>query len=314
MAPSRLYSYHRIIRKLRLSLLDACDFQCLYCMPEQKKFSLKKDHIEKEKLLSCVKFLIDLGIEEIRITGGEPSLSPNLLYMANELSNLNLKKLGLTSNGVQLKKLLPDLANTNCRHLNISLDSLVPEKFAFITKTNHLEDVLESVFWAKELGFSIKINTVIMRNINEDEIEHFIEFSREHQIEVRFLELMNIGVARNHFGKFFVSADKIIEKMRMKKSWEIEKKEWDSTSFNFLSNDGARIGIIASETKSFCNSCSRLRIDSKGRLRACLMGTEFLDLTKISKDNWFSEISHFLKLKPLDRVEETPHFMNQLGG
>ena len=178
-------------KKLRLSLISSCNQSCFYCREGNNQ--LRKNECSSQELIKICKNLCELGIEEIRLTGGEPLLYPHFEEVLKGLSELPLKKLALTTNGVQLSKFLPLLKRYSCHSLNISLDSLDPKKFLFITKTDSLETVLTAIKEAKNLGFTIKTNTVLMRGINDEEIENFISFSRANQIETRFLELMRLG-------------------------------------------------------------------------------------------------------------------------
>jgi len=304
----------RLIHKLRLSLLDACNLRCLYCMPEEASF------MDKSKLLSSLEIkqmcasLVSLGIDEIRLTGGEPTLRADLLEIVEELSKLPLKKLALTSNGIRTKELLPRLKKTNCHYLNFSLDSLNRKNFSRVTGRDRLEEVIVSILSAKEMGFNVKVNMVVMNGVNEHELKDFVRFSASHNIEVRFLELMRIGIARDQFNKKFISAQKMIE--LFKKSWSFEKIEMpiDSTSFNYKLDNGANIGFIASESRPFCGGCSRMRVGADGKLRPCLMVNDGVSIKNKSK-NEIEEILHkVMALKPIDRIFDVDQGMYQIGG
>ncbi|WP_127716386.1 GTP 3',8-cyclase MoaA [Halobacteriovorax sp. HLS] len=312
---TKLVDQHgRHIHKLRLALLDACNFRCIYCMPDDPKFMHKKNLLSSQELISLATHLVDLGIDEIRLTGGEPTLRSDLLEIIRGLDKLNLSKLGLTTNGQHMAKLLPELKNTTCKHLNFSLDSLNKVGFQKMTGSPHLEKVLESIFMAKELGFNVKINAVLMKGFNDKEIEDFIDFSGRYDIEVRFLELMRIGEARESFEKKFVSADEIIERLKKFSSITPISLPIDSTSFNFTLSNGANIGIIASESKPFCTGCSRLRLSADAILRPCLMMNEGYSLR--GKDrNEISDLLHkTMSLKPIERIYDVSQPMNQIGG
>ena len=204
----------RHIHKLRLALLDACNFRCIYCMPQNPKFLPSKDLLKREEIKYLVNYLVNLGIDEVRLTGGEPTLRSDFCSIVEDLSKLNLKKLGFTSNGIFLKRILPMLSKTNCKHINLSLDSLEEDTFLKMTGSKNLQTVLDSLFKAKELGFNLKINAVLMKGINDHGIEKFVEFSGKYHIEVRFLELMKIGPARDKFNLHFISADEIISRLK----------------------------------------------------------------------------------------------------
>ena len=304
----------RHIHKLRLALLDACNFRCIYCMPQHPKFLPSKHLLKREEIKYLANHLINLGIDEIRLTGGEPTLRPDFLAIVEDLSELNLKKLGLTSNGIFLRRLLPMLSKTNCRHINLSLDSLEEETFLRMTGSRGLQKVLDSLFKAKEFGFKLKINAVLMKGINDHEIEKFVAFSGKYQIEVRFLELMKIGPARDKFNAHFISANEIIN--RLKKIFTLTPiiLPVDSTSFNFKLGNGANIGLIASESRPFCGGCSRLRLSAKGDLRPCLMINQGINLRNKNEEQIMDILNKTMALKPTDRIYEVEQPMNQIGG
>lgn len=304
----------RHIHKLRLALLDACNFRCIYCMPQNPKFMEKDKLMKREEILRLATSLVDNGIDEIRLTGGEPSLRSDFLDIVKDLSTLKLNRLGLTTNGLHLEKLLPELAKTNLNNINFSLDSLNKVGFHKMTGSVHLEKVLESIFMAKELGFQVKLNVVLMKGFNDREIKDFVNFSAQHDIEVRFLELMRIGEARDDFEKHFISAGEVInqlEDLSILKSVELPK---DSTSFNYVLENGAQIGFIASESRPFCGGCSRLRLSADGQLRPCLMKSEGTSLVNKSDEEILVLLHKTMALKPIDRIYDVSQPMNQIGG
>lgn len=315
MSISRLEDQHgRHIHKLRVSLLDACNMRCLYCMPEKINFLPKKNWPKAQELIAICSELIALGIDEIRFTGGEPLLRDDFMDFVFGLDNQPLKKFGFTTNGIHLKKYLNELKNTNCKNLNISLDSLDRANFNRITKTDTLEAVLESIFMAKELGFNVKINTVLLKGLNDHEIHRFVEFAETYDIEVRFLELMRIGVVRNNFDNLFLSADTVIEQIKSRSNLERLEMPIDSTSFNFKTQNGGEIGFIASESRPFCGGCSRLRLGPEGKLRPCLMIDDGPSLRGLKSEEFPAFLKRVMNLKPMHRVKELQQPMYQVGG
>ncbi len=310
-----LKDFHgRHIHKLRLSLLDACNFRCLYCMPQNPRFMPAKLLLNRSDIVTITRVLVSLGIDEIRVTGGEPSLRPDFLEIMQDLSQFKLKKLAMTSNGLHLHRLLPALKKTRCQHINFSLDGLNRDTFKTMAKSDSLEAVLTSIFMAQELGFRVKINMVVMRGVNDAEIENFIEFSAQHDIEVRFLELMRIGVARQNFEKHFISAGEIIS--RLEQHWPLTALDSapDSTAFNYRLSNGARIGFIASESRPFCRGCSRLRLAADGVLHPCLMVDSGVSLKNQSREAIEQLLLKVMDRKPTERIFEVDRPMNQIGG
>ncbi|MDC0255129.1 GTP 3',8-cyclase MoaA [Bacteriovoracales bacterium] len=304
----------REIHKLRISLLDACNMSCLYCMPENKDFLAKNNWASAEEIVEIAGNLVLYGIDQIRLTGGEPLLRPDLRTIIKKLDKLPLAKFGLTTNAIHLDRELSFLKNTNCQYLNISLDSLDRENFFKITQTDTFSKVFHSLIKAQEAGLKVKINTVLLKGLNDHEIDQFILFSKKTGIEVRFLELMKIGVANHYFTKHFISADEIIKKMELK--WDFKQRPMpkDSTSFNFTFNNGAEIGFIASESKPFCGGCSRLRLGSDGAIRPCLFMDQGISLKGLKGDDLLEALQKTIRLKPTDRIPTIERPMHKIGG
>jgi cyclic pyranopterin phosphate synthase len=304
----------RHIHKLRLSLLDACNFRCVYCMPQNPKFLERDKLMTRSEIKRLATSLVDHGIDEIRLTGGEPSMRSDFLEIVEDLSELNLSRLGLTTNGLHLEKYLPALSKTKLGNINFSLDSLNRVGFQAMTGSPHLEKVLESIFMAQELGFEIKLNIVLMKGLNDKEVVDFVNFSGQYGIEVRFLELMRIGEAREHFEKHFISAGEVIKDLEMRSVLTPVEKPIDSTSFNYKLENGADIGFIASESRPFCSGCSRLRLSADGQIRPCLMKAEGFSLINKSNDEILEILLKTMSLKPIERIYDVSQPMNQIGG
>ena len=183
-----------------------------------------------------------------------------------------------------------------------------------MTGSSKFKMVLENILMAIEFGFKVKINCVLMKGLNDHEILDFVRFSGENLCEVRFLELMRIGPARNKFDQYFISADEMIAKLEEFSNLEIVARAKDSTSFNYSLNNGGQIGIIASESKPFCGSCSRLRLSATGELRPCLMIDKGISLVNKSQQEIETILHQTMALKPVDRIFEVNQPMNQIGG
>ncbi|MBP6217594.1 MAG: GTP 3',8-cyclase MoaA [Oligoflexales bacterium] len=307
-------SYGRRIRKVRVSLLDACNFRCFYCMPKSPSFLPAKNCLSLDELYQISLCFFEHGIEELRLTGGEATLRKDFKNIVTELSKIPFQKLSLTSNGFFLSPLLSFLKNTSCQFLNISLDSLREDRFRAITHSNGFHKVLGSIIEASRLGFSVKINVVVMRGVNDDELLDFVRFSSEHQITVRFLELMQIGEARKIEKKAFISAAELLTQLQQKIDLEAVAVEQDSTSFEFKTKSGARLGFIAPVTQSFCGSCSRWRLSAEGFLRACLMSSKGLSLKGQSGKELRETLSKVLHMKPISGLESVDQNMYRIGG
>ncbi len=304
----------RKMRKLRVSLLDACNMRCVYCMPDNPLFLSRADWLPASELTRITSNLVTLGIEEIRLTGGEPTLRNDLMDIVQNMSKLSVQKLGLTTNGIKLDSFLDELRETECRYLNISLDSLHPETFSRITKHGAFHAVVRGILKARDLGFHVKVNTVVLRGINDQEIPDFVEWSAREAIAVRFLEVMNIGVMKQRFSKQFVAAREMITCIEQRYKLTRKLDAHDATAYTFRAENGADIGFIASESEAFCGTCSRLRLTSQGVLRPCLFANTGIDLKPLALDDYPHALQKALALKPTDRISHIEQPMYQIGG
>lgn len=304
----------RRMRKLRISLLDACNLRCLYCMPEHPTFMPQKDWASATDLVRITRNLVKLGIEEVRLTGGEPLLRQDFIEIANELSTLPVKKLGLTTNALLLARHLPLLQHSKLQHLNISLDSLNAESFFRITRRDKFNTVMDAILTAKALGFVVKVNTVIMKGVNDHELPAFVEWSAVHNIPVRFLEVMNVGVMKSQFQERFLPASDM--KTMLKADYQLSRLNDtpDSTSRNFRVSNGAKVGFIASESNPFCTGCSRLRLTPKGQIRPCLFMEEGINLKPLTLEDYSEVLPTLMAMKPIRRILHQPQPMYQIGG
>jgi GTP 3',8-cyclase len=304
----------RRIRKLRVALTDACNFRCFYCMPDRPSFTALARLLTPAEYVRICGRLVELGITQLRLTGGEPTLRPDFEAIVAGLSGVGAHHLGVTTNGFSLSRKLPFLRETRCRHINVSLDSLQPLRFQAITGSELFDEVLAGIVAAKNMGFCVKLNAVITRGVNDRELANFVEFSAAHDIPVRFLEFMKVGPRAAEHERHFVPAAEMIERLR--RNYELQPKtmEADSTSFNFVTDHGAEIGFIASESRPFCASCSRLRLTATGRLRACMMSGRDVAVRHLPSADYPRALAQVLALKPTGRLESTPEGMYQIGG
>lgn len=307
-------SHLRKIRKLRVSLTDMCNFRCFYCMPKNVKFTPKSQLLSAEEIGQICGALVEHGLTQIRVTGGEPTLRADFDEIMTRLSQLPIEKIAVTSNGFYLEGHLQHLYSIGCRHLNISLDSLSKEKFNQITNSKGFERVYNAILAAKEMGFHVKVNVLLLKGVNDEELIDFVEFSSKTDIEVRFLEMIKIGLGCKYHDLHFISAGEALNRIQRHEHLTAVEDDFDSTSFSFMTASGAKIGFIASETKPFCASCSRLRLTATGALRACLMSDKGVNLRGISVEEYPSLLRKVIEMKPMDRVENCSQNIYQIGG
>jgi GTP 3',8-cyclase len=305
----------RTIRKLRVSLTDACNFRCFYCMPEERLFHQKESLLSAGELIEITQAICDLGVTEVRVTGGEPTLRPDFAEIMRGLGELPLQKLGLTTNALHLDHHLDLLQEVGCQHINISLDSLDPETFTRITKQATCEHVIANAILARSRGFNVKVNMVLFKGINDHEVKNFLRFAENEDIEVRFLELMRIGPTYRENEQHFLTADDVIDRLRSEGETLLPQQvEKDATAFMFRTGGGGRIGFIASESKPFCGSCSRLRLSPTGKLRACLMSEEGVELRHCDPDHLKKQLQLVMGMKPVERIHHVDEPMYRIGG
>lgn len=307
-------SHGRKIRKLRVSLTDKCNLRCHYCMPLDATFMDEDRYLSPQEYYEIVEELCSYGLEEVRLTGGEPLMRKSFAAITEKLAALPLQKIGLTTNAVLLDNHLLTLKEHRIHHLNISLDSLNPKTFKRITHGDHLQRVLKNIERALASGLNVKLNVVSMKGVNDHEIYDFVELSKKFQIEVRFLELMRIGFACGSQKDQFISAQNLLENLQLRYDLHPRKMEPDSTSFNYTTSCGARLGFIASESQAFCGQCSRWRLSADGMLRACLLKEDGLSIKNTTSAQREGLYQALLGMKPASRPIEVTHLMNTIGG
>jgi cyclic pyranopterin phosphate synthase len=283
--------FGRRIDTLRISVTDKCNFKCLYCYSDKIVFSNKDDLLTYEEIVYLVKIFSDLGIKKIKITGGEPFLRKDLVFLLHQLSNFSyLEDLSLTTNGYLLYDFISEIKKTRFKRINISLDTLKKEKFKFITGNDSFDKVIKSIEKSVSEGLKIKINVVLLRGINDDEVFDFIKFGEFYDIIVRFIELMPSSHQRKELWEnYFISSDEIIEKIKKEIGLikYIEKENVFSPNTTYFKINGYKgiYGIISPLSKPFCSLCNRLRLTSDGVLFLCLSSLKGLDLKTVVRRN-----------------------------
>ncbi len=333
-------NYGRRITYLRISVTDRCNLRCVYCMPEKGISLLNHDEIiSYEIILRLVSVLAKHGVNKIRITGGEPLVRKGLAGFIESISGISgIKDVSLTTNGVLLERYARELYDAGLKRINISLDSLKEDIFRKITRTGSLKDVITGINLAKNMGFNpIKINTVLIKGINDGEIIDFVDFARKLELNLRFIEYMPIGgniaeavLSKEIEEKISSAYDGFSLINRNKKDKDGAGVLENSVSKEFGFKDcGAVIGFISPLSRHFCGDCSRLRLTASGNLRLCLFyDTEYniKDILNETDDEIiFEKISEFIKLKEYKhnfnekaKKQESllwaNDFMNEIGG
>lgn len=272
----------RRIEYLRISVTDRCDFRCVYCMAEDMTFLPRQQILSLEEIERLARLFVAQGVRKIRLTGGEPLVRRGVVDLCGRISALpGLHELVMTTNGSQLTKLARPLAEAGVKRLNISLDSLNPERFRSITRTGELQQVLDGIEAAREAGFErVKLNTVVLKGRNHDEVQALAAYVLERGLDITFIEEMPLGEVGRDRGEAYCSSDEVravlAEQYRL-----IESAESSGGPARYLRVDGypnSRIGFISPHSHNFCDTCNRVRLTTEGRLLLCLGHENALDM------------------------------------
>ncbi|XP_029900328.1 molybdenum cofactor biosynthesis protein 1 isoform X2 [Myripristis murdjan] len=278
-------SFGRRHSYLRISLTEKCNLRCQYCMPEEGvKLTPRGQLLSTSEVLTLARLFVQEGVEKIRLTGGEPLIRPDVLDIIAELRKLEgLKTIAVTTNGMNLARLLPKLKESGLDLINISLDSLVPAKFEFIVRRKGFHKVMEGIDKAIEMGYNpVKVNCVVMRGLNEDELLDFVALTEKKPLEVRFIEYMPFDGNKWNFKKM-VSYQEMLDRIRQQwPSLETLPSEHADTAKTFkVPGFKGRVGFITSMSDHFCGSCNRLRLTADGNLKVCLFGNSEVSLRDV---------------------------------
>jgi cyclic pyranopterin phosphate synthase len=275
--------FQRPMRDLRISVTDRCNFRCTYCMPfDEYTWIARQEVLSFEEIERLARLFLQFGIQKIRLTGGEPLVRKDLHRLIGRLTGIEgLGDLSLTTNGALLAEQAEGLYSAGLRRINVSIDTLRPDRFTALTKRGNLDEVLKGLFAAKKAGMSpIKINAVVIRGTNEDEIIDLVEFSRTNGFEMRFIEYMDVGNANAWSLEKTVTKKEILETVHARfPVREIGRANGSAPAVDYEFLDGAgEIGIIGSVTEPFCSSCTRVRLTADGKLVTCLFAESGFDL------------------------------------
>jgi cyclic pyranopterin phosphate synthase len=313
-------SYNRPIRDLRVSLTDRCNFRCFYCLPHgEPPMAAKEQMLSYEEIEYACSVFVELGIEKIRLTGGEPMMRRDIeqiIFKLAKLKDKGLRDLALTTNGYFLPHRAHSLKEAGLDRITISLDSLKRDVFKQMTGVDVLDRVLEGIHAAKEAGLNpIKINAVIVRGHNDDEVADFAAFAREHDVKMRFIEFMPLDSGHDWNREDVVSGREIRQRIEERFPLEpLKVARGSETSSRYQFADGApgEIGIIAPVTEPFCGACSRIRLTSDGQIRTCLFSTVEHSLRDVIRDG-ASRAATIDFIESVVMKKEPRHYINDPG-
>ena len=288
--PKLVDRFGRQVTYVRLSVTDRCDLRCVYCMSENMNFMPRAQLLTLEEISRIGKAFVDLGVNKIRITGGEPLTRRNIIKVFESLGHLDgLDDLTVTTNATLLKQYAQQLKDAGVTRINISLDTLKADRFKKITRNGKLEKTLAGIDAALQAGFKrIKLNTVIMKNKNDDEIINLLEFIRQRGMDISFIEEMPLGLMGDDSDRAatYYSSDQILADLmqRYELTASNEKTGGPAKYFRFKDSD-SRVGFISPHSHNFCGDCNRVRVTAEGRLLLCLGQEHSMDLRKIVRAN-----------------------------
>ena len=278
-------SFGRQVKYLRVSLTDRCDFRCVYCMSDDMQFVPRAQVLTLEEFLVIAKAFVNLGVDKIRITGGEPLVRRNALWLFDQLGALDgLKELVLTTNGSQLERLAQPLRRAGVSRINISLDSLRPERFRRITRVGELDQVIRGIDAACAAGFDrLKINSVILKHRNHDEVCDLVDFAVQRDIDITFIEEMPLGTIDEHDrAAAYYSSDEVYRDIERRYRLQATSETSGGPARYFhIVDTTTRVGFISPHSHNFCADCNRVRLTTEGRLLLCLGQEHSVDLRHV---------------------------------
>lgn len=321
-------SYNRNIHYLRISLTDRCNLRCVYCMPADMQFAPPSYLLQDDELLRLVRIATSVGFDRVRLTGGEPTVRRNIVGLVDAIAHLpGIKEIAMTTNALKLEKLAEPLAKAGIKRVNISIDTLDVERFHKMTRFGQLEQVWRGILAAERAGLNpIKLNAVVVRGYNEDDIVDLAKLTLDHAWDMRFIEVMPLGSIANF------QVDSVVPVAEMKLRIEsacgkLESIDWDghNPARPYRLKDGkGTIGFISSVTEPFCAGCDRMRLSADGRLRLCLLRDNEVDLLTplragASDDELRALMSNGVYNKPwghglAQNVIAESRVMSQIGG
>ncbi|MFG6158366.1 GTP 3',8-cyclase MoaA [Halomonas sp. 1390] len=330
MTDELIDDFGRRVSYVRISVTDRCDFRCVYCMSEEMTFLPRAQVLTLEELATVARAFTEMGVEKIRLTGGEPLVRRDIDRLVDDIGALpGLKDFAMTTNGASLPKFAGRLRDGGLKRLNISLDSLDPERFRRLTRTGDLNKVIAGIRAAREAGFErIKLNAVILKGRNDDEVIDLVDFARAEGLDISFIEEMPLGDVSDHSrAETFCSSDEVqaLIQTRHELIPTTESTPGPSRYFKMPDSD-SRVGFISPHSHNFCDTCNRVRVTVEGRLLLCLGNEHSVDLRAVLRrhpgdiEAVKSAIVRAMPLKPerhhftTDGDVQVVRFMNMTGG
>ena len=306
--------FGRRINYVRLSVTDRCDFRCVYCMAEDMVFVPREQLLTLEEMSRIGRAFVHYGVSKIRLTGGEPLTRRNVLQLCEDLGQLEgLRDFTITTNGSQLPKYAAALKQAGITRLNISLDTLQPERFKALTRTGEIEQTLAGLEAALAQGFKrIKLNAVILKNRNHDEVIDLVEFARNKGCDISFIEEMPLGVIGDHDrAEAYYSSDEILRDLRTHFDLQpIAEQTGGPSKYYAFPDHTSRVGFISPHSHNFCGDCNRVRVTAEGRLLLCLGQEHSVDLRRVLRAHPLDDQPLYEALEKAMQIKPQGHEFN----
>ncbi|PSL49798.1 cyclic pyranopterin monophosphate synthase subunit MoaA [Chitinophaga niastensis] len=279
-------AHHRIIDYVRLSVTDRCNLRCTYCMPEDMHFVQKNELLTDNEILTLLQLLAGTGISKVRITGGEPFLRAGLMTLLEKIKNIpGIREIAITTNGILTQPHISALRQLGITNINLSLDTLQADRFLQITRRNKFATVMATLESLLQHNMQVKINAVVMENVNTDELTAFTALTRENALSVRFIEEMPFNGQGHAFSGITWNYHKILETISSQYALQKISDAPHSTSLNYhIPGHKGNIGVIPAYSRTFCGTCNRLRISATGSMKTCLYGNDVLNVKEMMRD------------------------------
>ena len=316
--------YGRRIHNLRISVTDRCNYRCMYCMPEKVRFRPSPENLTYDEILRMVRLSLRLGFTDFRVTGGEPLLRPGILGFLESLAGMEgVRRVAMTTNGHLLGRHLEELGRIGVRSINLSVDSLRPDRFRELSRGGDPAVVWEAMERAAaDPRFSLKVNSVVLGGMNDDEVEDLAALSVDRDLDVRFIEYMPFGYWDEASPRELVPAAEILRRLRARFDVEeVRQGEFDTGPAEYFRIRGARgrIGLIQPVSDKFCRDCNRMRLTADGRLKACLLIEEYRDVKGMLRNGASDEdLLALFGAETYDKPEKHRNYrmfsMNETGG
>ncbi|MDU1052649.1 GTP 3',8-cyclase MoaA [Clostridium baratii] len=321
-----LDKYGRNVDYLRISITDRCNLRCIYCMPEKgSSFQMEENILSNEEIYKIAKEAAKLGIRKVRLTGGEPLVRKGIVELIKKINSIDgIEEICLTTNGILLEENIDELYKSGLRKVNISLDTLNKEKYNKITRGGDINKVINAIDKCLDYGIVVKLNVVIIKGINDDEILDLMNLTLDKKVDVRFIELMPIGEGKKFEGLSNEYIKDYIKRLNIDFDYEIRESKDGPAKYIKLKNSLGRVGFISPMSNCFCEDCNRIRITTEGTLKQCLNWKSGINLKKAVNSNSEEELKKIIEKSIYNKPEKylfkeeskdkEEKFMNEIGG